>query len=1337
MNGHIDPFANSIEKSISLENDGINRRVKNVNSSNNTSDLASNLTENVHERESKGTVNLRGHNENAAANFNDHKTTSTNSSTIITNHSHSHHHNDKGRENGRIIVNKNFKLISDPNLKKGAQKIIRYDGIISPKDPPLIVKDPRSRLALWNTLREPIDLIIPRFKIDKHYVGIPPAIEVSITNLNDNINKSFLSDMLKKFDNYEELDIFYHPKTGVHLGLAKVIFMTPAGARSCVEKLNDTSVMGNIIRVFFDPFAKEINHIFETIINPPPIAASTTADPTSIFIDPNNIDQLSTAIPQITTNTDYGYVTDSSRLSTDLNTPSAASFETQSFYQSNLYTDKQQWSESTPEDSNKSPIRESLDIRIKNLLREQKVGLGTGFLSEMDFQDLESTFNRFNGSLSCSNNRKNVQKGIDESEAILGTPPSPFMSASDFIKWSSITKRIDQGYDVERAIEEEENRANNEDDDRMSIETSSSNGDRNPNDSTTEMSQYLHKHIQDLVGMGVGWNPTLRSFLPDEKNLSLLNGSFMPHFIYESFVPRNTFFSKLSAHSTLGMPADIFKEDSLSDNDVKSNNNELIIKELTNDALQKCIRDLKEILTKDIYKKIIENFSYKLYDQWWDESEKKSKSKTSENSFYSSYKIDSEKKVWADLPLFTPQLEQSIPNRQNSSIIPNYQIGFSRGIKAAMPKMRKFTKKSPKRNFDDKLSDISDDEEMVRVNRRVRNRNRNRYENNRRRYDSDSSQSSIKSHRKSITSSSSSTSSSQSSSSSSSSVSSSSEDESTSSKSLSSRSGSSSDSDSSSSSSAASSSSSKSVSSKSTKKSSRSTSSIHRKSPIEAKVDTSIIKHKEDDSSTSTADEMYINSDDEMVFASKYSSNISESINRNMTNFDEPYDEIIGNVRPKIKSFLEYEAGQALMELAGFGKASNLTPQIELINDHQISLSDTIASEHSYCIPIPKEQPSLPSTAITATVPVKEKKASQEKQKKERKKKEPKTKIDPNLVAVASEWRKAKRKNVSNQIDEFFPMFENDENKKPSEKVIKVEPPSITFPQRSTNEEKKILYEFLHNGLDAEDISFLKRSYETMLNDETHLSWINDVHWVDHPPTLVPQSRKRRRQDNSTRVHKTGCARTEGYYKLESTEKIKYSHDVLPINSTDVDDGKSLQVTTQKMSREARTHQRRLIASVEPSYADLVKFNQLKLRKKLLKFSKSRIHDWGLFAMERIPADDFVIEYVGQRVRPIVADTREKNYSKIGIGSSYLFKIDSDVIVDATQCGNVARFINHSCNPNCSAKVIQFEGKKKIVIYSKQEIGIGEEITYDYKFPLEDDKIVCLCQATGCRGFLN
>jgi len=51
--------------------------------------------------------------------------------------------------------------------------------------------------------------------------------------------------------------------------------------------------------------------------------------------------------------------------------------------------------------------------------------------------------------------------------------------------------------------------------------------------------------------------------------------------------------------------------------------------------------------------------------------------------------------------------------------------------------------------------------------------------------------------------------------------------------------------------------------------------------------------------------------------------------------------------------------------------------------------------------------------------------------------------------------------------------------------------------------------------------------------------------------------------------------------------------------------------------------------------------------------------------------------------------------------------------------------------------VITVEGQKKIVIYSKQPIGIDEEITYDYKFPIEDEKISCLCQAPQCRGFLN
>jgi histone-lysine N-methyltransferase SETD1 len=91
-------------------------------------------------------------------------------------------------------------------------------------------------------------------------------------------------------------------------------------------------------------------------------------------------------------------------------------------------------------------------------------------------------------------------------------------------------------------------------------------------------------------------------------------------------------------------------------------------------------------------------------------------------------------------------------------------------------------------------------------------------------------------------------------------------------------------------------------------------------------------------------------------------------------------------------------------------------------------------------------------------------------------------------------------------------------------------------------------------------------------------------------------------------------------------------------------------------------------------------FHCLQFRKKALKFAKSGIHDWGLFALEPIAEGEMVIEYVGTVVRQSIADLLEKKYEAMGIGSSYLFRIDHDTIIDATKCGNLARFINHSCN---------------------------------------------------------
>ncbi|XP_042507493.1 histone-lysine N-methyltransferase ATXR7 isoform X2 [Macadamia integrifolia] len=170
-------------------------------------------------------------------------------------------------------------------------------------------------------------------------------------------------------------------------------------------------------------------------------------------------------------------------------------------------------------------------------------------------------------------------------------------------------------------------------------------------------------------------------------------------------------------------------------------------------------------------------------------------------------------------------------------------------------------------------------------------------------------------------------------------------------------------------------------------------------------------------------------------------------------------------------------------------------------------------------------------------------------------------------------------------------------------------------------------------------------------------------------------------------------------------------------------------------ARTNRVKLRNLLAAADG--ADLLKATQSKARKKRLRFQRSKIHDWGLVALEPIEAEDFVIEYVGELIRPRISDIRERQYEKMGIGSSYLFRLDDGYVVDATKRGGIARFINHSCEPNCYTKVISVDGQKKIFIYAKRQISSGEEITYNYKFPLEEKKIPCNCGSKRCRGSMN
>lgn len=277
---------------------------------------------------------------------------------------------------------------------------------------------------------------------------------------------------------------------------------------------------------------------------------------------------------------------------------------------------------------------------------------------------------------------------------------------------------------------------------------------------------------------------------------------------------------------------------------------------------------------------------------------------------------------------------------------------------------------------------------------------------------------------------------------------------------------------------------------------------------------------------------------------------------------------------------------------------------------------------------------------------------------------------------------------------------------KAQEKIKKIDPiqhqqmvenfvPSSRYNKRAHNEEFDVLCKFLTEGIDQEDVDYMKRAYTCLIqNDIPGTELLHQVHWVDHcatdrafdPVVVVPKKRRRGVDDTpELRKHVTGCARSEGFYKVDSREKAHYKYHHLKgtaAGSHLVDTAKVAKM--QNASREARSNQRRLLTAFGgATESDLLKFNQLKFRKKQLKFAKSAIHDWGLFAMEPIAADEMVIEYVGQMVRPSIADLRESKYEAIGIGSSYLFRIDLETIIDATKCGNLARFINHSCNVSC------------------------------------------------------
>ena len=269
------------------------------------------------------------------------------------------------------------------------------------------------------------------------------------------------------------------------------------------------------------------------------------------------------------------------------------------------------------------------------------------------------------------------------------------------------------------------------------------------------------------------------------------------------------------------------------------------------------------------------------------------------------------------------------------------------------------------------------------------------------------------------------------------------------------------------------------------------------------------------------------------------------------------------------------------------------------------------------------------------------------------------------------------------------------------------------------------------------------------------------------------QMSKKEEDDGNIELEEAGCSRAVDFNLLRKKKwglsKLSLTYTQPQIRESSLPRAlekakKPEDVVAPKNGRAARANQRRMLKSLATlgSASSCVDRLAGRDREQELRFDKSFIHGWGVvslallrsncpvyshatwpvttqFAEEHINAGDLIIEYRGELIRNAVADKREKEYEAARM-DDYMFRIDANTVCDATIRGNVARYINASCDPNCYTQIITAGDNKRIVIYAKRDIPKGGELVYDYKFSLETDpekRLICNCGAKMCKGFMN
>lgn len=135
---------------------------------------------------------------------------------------------------------------------------------------------------------------------------------------------------------------------------------------------------------------------------------------------------------------------------------------------------------------------------------------------------------------------------------------------------------------------------------------------------------------------------------------------------------------------------------------------------------------------------------------------------------------------------------------------------------------------------------------------------------------------------------------------------------------------------------------------------------------------------------------------------------------------------------------------------------------------------------------------------------------------------------------------------------------------------------------------------------------------------------------------------------------------------------------------------------------------------------------------------ESRIHSTGIFAKRDVSEGARIIEYVGEKITTAESDRRadiplEKNKRNENYGAVYIFKLNKRQDIDGNVPYNTARYINHSCDPNCETVII----RGHIWIVALRDIKKGEELSYNYNYEFEDyEDHTCQCGSHRCVGYI-